>query len=98
MTSPKSATATFQPSEYALNVSHSGLYGASGTVSGPGIACTTGPTTGCSTSVANGATVTLVAEPAPGSFFKSWSGCTGERRDLHRLHDRREDCRPRRSS
>jgi hypothetical protein len=76
MTTAKTATATFMPSEYPLNVSISGLYGAGGTVTGPGISCTSGSSTGCSTSVANGASVTLVAEPAPGSFFKSWSGCT----------------------
>ncbi len=76
MTSAKSASATFMPSEYTLSVSASGLSGASGTVTGPGISCAPGATTGCSASVANGATVTLVAEPAPGSIFKSWSGCT----------------------
>ena len=76
VSSAKAVTAIIQPSTYPLNVTMSALYGASGTVSGPGISCTTGSTTGCSTSVANGATVTLVAEPAPGSFFKSWSGCT----------------------
>ncbi|WP_242342219.1 InlB B-repeat-containing protein [Anaeromyxobacter terrae] len=76
MTSAKTVTATFQPSEYPLTVSISGVSGASGSVAGPGIGCTPGATTGCSTSVANGATVTLVAEPAPGSLFKSWANCT----------------------
>ncbi|WP_242371713.1 InlB B-repeat-containing protein [Anaeromyxobacter sp. SG26] len=76
MTAAKTVTATFQPSEYPLTVSITGTSGASGSVSGPGISCTPGATTGCSSSVANGDTITLVAEPAAGSLFKSWTNCT----------------------
>ena len=99
VSSAKLVTANIQPSTYLLNVSTSALYGASGTVSGPGISCTPGSTTGCSASIANGATVTLVAEPAPGSFFKSWSGCTSVSGATCTVtHDGAPRPRPRRSS
>ena len=75
MTGAKTATATFQPSTYALTVSATGL-GAGGSVTGPGISCAIGSTSGCSAAVANGATVTLTATPDAGSFLKSWTGCS----------------------
>lgn len=73
MTAAKSITATFQPEAYALGVVTVGT--GVGTVTGGGIACTSGSTDGCSAAVPNGATVTLTATPAEGSILKSWSGC-----------------------
>ncbi len=75
MTGARTATATFQPSTFALTV-NAAASGGAGTVSGPGIACTTGSTEGCTAAVANGATVTLTATPDASSVLKSWSGCT----------------------
>jgi hypothetical protein len=69
----KSVSAKFEPSILTLNVT---LVGA-GTVSGGGIDCASGSSSGCSATAPNGATVVLTATPAPGYIFKSWSaGCT----------------------
>ncbi|ABS25884.1 cell wall/surface repeat-containing protein [Anaeromyxobacter sp. Fw109-5] len=76
LSSPRTVTASFAPSEFTLTVTASAIYGANGTITGPGLSCTPGASTGCTTAVANGATVSLVAEPAPGSVFKSWTGCS----------------------
>jgi hypothetical protein len=79
MTAARSVTATFQPTIYVLTATANGLSGATGTVSttdtAPAISCATGADP-CTGSVANGATVTLRAEPGAGSFVYSWSGCT----------------------
>jgi hypothetical protein len=74
MTLAKTVTAVIQPSTYALGVVATGT--ASGSVEGPGIACATGSTGGCSAPVANGASVTLTAIPAEGAILKSWMGCS----------------------
>ncbi len=68
----KVVTARFEPSVYALTVSLNGA----GAVSGGGIDCTNGSSSGCSVLEANGATVTLTAIPDPGYILKSWVGCT----------------------
>jgi hypothetical protein len=79
MTAARSVTVTFQPTTYVLTARANGLYGATGTVSttgtSPAISCATGAAP-CTGSVANGATVTLQAQPGAGSLASSWSGCT----------------------
>jgi hypothetical protein len=76
---PKTVTAKFEPSTIPLAAATSGS--GAGTVSGAGLACTTGSPAGCAAAVENPAdsagytTVTLTATPRPGSVFKSWSGC-----------------------
>jgi hypothetical protein len=80
MNGPKTLVAKFEPSTYPLTVSNSGT--GIGTVSGGGLACTTGAVDGCSVAVVNPSnttaytTVTLAAAPDASSVFKSWSGCT----------------------
>ncbi len=80
MNMAKSVTAKFEPSTIPLTVAMIGT--GSGTVTGAGLACTTGSDTGCAVGVENPAnstsylTVTLTASPSAGSVFKSWTGCT----------------------
>jgi hypothetical protein len=78
-TAPMSAYATFQPSTYALTVNPYGT--GTGTVTGGGINCTSGSTTGCSVAVGDTTpytVVTLTATAGTGSLFKGWSGgCYG---------------------
>jgi hypothetical protein len=76
VTGARTVTATFQPSTYLLTVAQAVSGGATGGVTGPGIECGTGATTGCSAPQPNGASVVLTASAGPGSVFKSWSGCT----------------------
>ncbi len=71
MTGPKTLTLKMEPSTYPLNVAFTG----NGTVTGPGIACSATTPEGCSTTAANGDTVTLTAAPATDWIVKSWSGC-----------------------
>lgn len=73
MTDVRSVTATFAPARYGLAV----LVGGSGagTVTGPGIACSSGSSAGCSADQPNGAVVTLTAKEAAGSVFKRWDAC-----------------------
>jgi hypothetical protein len=68
----EAVSARLEPSTYPVSV----LIAGSGSVAGEGIACASGSTEGCSTSVANGGTLRLVATPAPGFIFSSWGGCT----------------------
>ncbi|WP_242344657.1 InlB B-repeat-containing protein [Anaeromyxobacter terrae] len=75
ITAAKTVTANFQPSMFVLTVNPMAS-GGTGTVTGPGIACTTGSTAGCTASIANGETVTLTATADAGSILKSWTGCT----------------------
>lgn len=72
MNAAKSVYATFEPALYALTVSLSGA--GQGTVSGGGISCASGSTSGCTALFAGGATVTLQATASAGSLFKGWSG------------------------
>ncbi|WP_243337134.1 InlB B-repeat-containing protein [Anaeromyxobacter soli] len=77
MTGARTATATFQPATWLLTAKTAGT--GRGTVTGEGIACTTGATDGCTTSVPNttpATTVTLTATPDATSVFSTWSGCT----------------------
>jgi hypothetical protein len=80
MSSAKSVSARFEPSTLPLTVTITG--NGTGTVSGAGLACTTGSADGCTAAVPNPpntmeyTTVTLTTAPAGGSTFKSWSGCT----------------------
>ena len=82
MTTARTVTGRFEPATLPLTVTSSGPNGGAGTVTGPGISCTTGSTEGCRADVENPpfttafTTVTLRAEPLPGSVLKSWSGCT----------------------
>jgi subtilisin family serine protease len=77
MTGARTVSATFQPATWLLTAK---TYGTGwGTVTGEGVACTTGSTTGCTASVPNtspATVVTLTAQPEAGSIFTSWSGCT----------------------
>jgi hypothetical protein len=80
VTAPKSVNAKFEPSTIALTASTTGT--GVGTISGGGLACTTGSPAGCTAAVPNPSnstayeTVTLRATPQDGSVFKSWTGCT----------------------
>ena len=77
MNGPKYVSASFQPATYTVQVASSG--GGVGTITGEGISCTTGATTGCTAVVANTTpyqVLTLTATPDANSLFKSWSGCT----------------------
>ncbi|HEY6003824.1 MAG TPA: hypothetical protein VIV57_13175, partial [Anaeromyxobacter sp.] len=80
MSMARSVTARFEPSTLPLTVMTSGL--GAGTVTGPGIACTTGSSDGCSAAIENPAdgtgytTVTLTATPDASSTFNTWIGCT----------------------
>ena len=70
-----SASARFEPTTYPLTVSIGGS--GQGSVSGPGINCSTGSSAGCAAPEPNGAAITLTATPASASsIFKSWSGCS----------------------
>ncbi len=78
MTGPKTATATFQPATYSLTVMATGT--GHGTISGPGINCTNGSTSGCTAAIEVGAAVTLTASlNSTCDTFTGWSGggCTG---------------------
>jgi hypothetical protein len=66
----KTATGTFRKPRLTVTVS------GSGTVTGGGIACTSGSSSGCSADVDAGTDVTLIATPPSGGSFTSWSGCT----------------------
>jgi hypothetical protein len=68
----ENVTVKVEPSTYALNVMANGP----GTVTGPGIDCSPENPAGCSATVANGASVRLVAAAADGYVLKSWYGCT----------------------
>jgi hypothetical protein len=70
MDADKSATGTFRKPRLSVSVS------GNGTVTGGGIACTTGSSSGCSADESAGQEVTLTATPGPGGSFTSWSGCT----------------------
>jgi len=76
MTAEASVIATFAPT-FALTVSTAGAGAGTVTSAPAGIDC--GST--CSARFANEATVTLTANPAPGSVFTGWSGggCAGTR-------------------
>ncbi|UJR85692.1 InlB B-repeat-containing protein [Sandaracinus amylolyticus] len=64
----RSVTAQMHRNRYTVSVSKSG--GGTGSVSGSGIDC--GGT--CSTQIAHGDSVSLVAMPSPGSTFAGWGG------------------------
>jgi hypothetical protein len=76
---PRTVGARFEPSTFPLAAVLSGT--GAGRVTGAGLACETGAADGCTAAVPNPpdqtaySTVTLRAEPLPGSVFKSWSGC-----------------------
>lgn len=70
-----SASARFEPTSYPLTVSIGGA--GQGSVSGPGIDCSTGSSAGCVAPEPNGAAITLTATPSSASsIFKAWSGCS----------------------
>ena len=74
MNAAKSVTASFTLQQYSLNLSKAGT-GAGTVVSTPG-AINCGPTcTSASRGFNYNTNVALVATPAPGSTFTSWSGC-----------------------
>ncbi len=70
MDGDKTATGTFRKPRLAVSVN------GNGTVTGGGIACTSGSSGGCSADEASGQDVTLTATPGSGGSFTSWSGCT----------------------
>jgi len=76
MTQAVTVTATFA-ADYTLSVTPGGNGG--GTVTGGGIACSSGSSVGCVLSEAPGTVVTLSAAPSDGSTFAGWQGggCTG---------------------
>jgi 6-phosphogluconolactonase (cycloisomerase 2 family) len=76
MSSARTVTATFQPLSYTVTVRVLGT--GTGTVTGPGLSCTTADGT-CTASIANTSPATIVAltaAPEGGSTFLSWSGCS----------------------
>jgi hypothetical protein len=79
VTSAKTVAAKFEPSTFQLTASTTGT--GAGTISGAGLACSTGSPDGCAAAVPNPGnsisytTVTLRATPQEGSTFKSWTGC-----------------------
>jgi len=76
MTGTKYVTASFQPATYPLTVGFSGS-GAGSVVAGEAAACASSGAP-CTFPEANGATVTLLPTPEPGSRFTGWSGsCSG---------------------
>jgi Divergent InlB B-repeat domain len=66
----KSATGTFRKPRLSVTVT------GNGTVTGGGITCTNGSSTGCTADENAGQDVTLTATPPAGGSFTSWSGCT----------------------
>jgi alpha-tubulin suppressor-like RCC1 family protein len=71
----KTATYTINIVTYSLTVTESGS--GSGNVTGTNISCTTGSTTGCSSTFASGTVVTLTASADTISVFAGWTGaCT----------------------
>jgi hypothetical protein len=70
MDDDKTATGTFRKPRLSVSVN------GNGTVTGGGIACTSGSSSGCSADEASGQDVTLTATPGSGGEFTSWSGCT----------------------
>jgi len=70
MNDNKSATGTFRKPRLTVTVT------GNGTVTGGGIACTGGSSSGCTADVEAGSDVTLTATPGSGGSFTSWSGCT----------------------
>ncbi|MGE5274943.1 MAG: InlB B-repeat-containing protein [Verrucomicrobiota bacterium] len=70
MDDSKNATGTFRKPRLTVTVN------GNGTVTGGGIACTNGSSSGCSAEVSAGTEVTLTATPPSGGSFTSWSGCT----------------------
>jgi hypothetical protein len=66
----KAATGTFRKPRLTVSVN------GNGTVTGGGITCTGGSSSGCSSDEALGQDVTLTATPGSGGQFTSWSGCT----------------------
>ena len=70
MDDDKTATGSFRKPRLTVSVN------GNGTVTGGGIACTSGSSSGCSSDEASGQDVTLTATPGSGGSFTSWSGCT----------------------
>jgi hypothetical protein len=70
MDDDKTATGSFRKPRLTVSVN------GNGTVTGGGIACTSGSSSGCSADEASGQDVTLTATPGSGGSFTSWSGCT----------------------
>ena len=70
MDDDKSATGSFRKPRLTVSVN------GNGTVTGGGIACTSGSSSGCSADEDSGQDVTLTATPGSGGSFTSWSGCT----------------------
>jgi hypothetical protein len=66
----KSATGTFRKPRLTVTVT------GNGTVTGGGIACTGGSSSGCTSDESAGTDLTLTATPGSGGSFNSWSGCT----------------------
>jgi hypothetical protein len=76
MTIDRLVTVTFAPTTYLVTVSTAGdgQGSVATTATDPDISCS-GNTGTCSGSAPNGATVTLSASPAAGSFVYAWTGC-----------------------
>jgi hypothetical protein len=79
MSTARTVTVRFEAD--ALRVTASATGTGAGAITGAGLDCATGGGAGCAADVPNPAlvttynTVTLRAVPAPGSVFKSWTGC-----------------------
>jgi List-Bact-rpt repeat protein len=70
MDANKTATGTFRKPRLTVSVN------GNGTVTGGGIACTSGSSGGCTADAQAGTDITLTATPGSGGSFTSWSGCT----------------------
>ena len=70
MSDDRTVTAAFRKPQLSVTVQ------GNGTVTGGGITCTSGSTSGCTADEDAGDEVTLTATPASGGSFTGWSGCT----------------------
>jgi List-Bact-rpt repeat protein len=70
MDGDRTATGAFRKPRLTVTVT------GNGTVTGGGIVCTSGSSSGCTSDESAGTDVTLTATPGSGGSFNSWSGCT----------------------